>query len=102
MMVDDYGELWVRRHGEKPSMAWCRTIDSLTNEQLKQGLRKLEDSKEFIEYPPNRKQFKDLCLAASHEIPTVKALGLERRELTDDEHQLALDNLKKMKGELMK
>ena len=61
MMGSMFGHKWVSSYGASvdPDKVWAATLNGLTPEQIKDGLKRLSDS--GAEWPPSAPEFRKLC-----------------------------------------
>lgn len=64
MMSSMYGHKWVSSYGSEvdPDRVWLAALDSVTPEQIKNGLRRC--ATEGMEWPPSAPEFRAMCLDA--------------------------------------
>lgn len=92
-MTQMYGDAWVKKHGEEPTEIWRKLLSTMSEEQIKKGLRATFDSGN--EFPPSLPRFAEYCKGAPS-LPEAKALP--RPEGNYEVQMAAIDEMKKILG----
>jgi len=73
-MSQAFGSKWVSCYGEKPSKLWADMIESLSNTQVAHGLTEMLKVKS--DWPPDIRQFYQLCTSARPQLKALPALTM--------------------------